>query len=65
MLNCICNNLYFNSILEDLGNKDSKLYKIVSGIDKGIDIAQRMGKSYNKIAQWTALPTIPDLFLGK
>ena len=52
-------------ILEDLGNKNSKLHKIVSGIDKGIDIAQRMGKSYNKIAQWTALPTIPDLFLGK
>ena len=32
---------------------------------KGIEIAQQIGKTYNKFAQWLALPQIPDLFLGK
>ena len=54
-----------SKILQDLGDEDSKLHKIVSGIDKGVEIAQKMGKTYNKIAQWAMLPTIPDLFLGK
>ena len=52
-------------ILEDLGNKDSKLHRVISGIDKGVEIAQKMGKTYNKIGQWAALPIIPDFFLGK
>ena len=27
-------------------------------------IAQKVGKTYNKFAQWLALPQVPDLFLG-
>ena len=32
---------------------------------EGIETAQKVGKTYNKFAQWLALPVVPDLFLGK
>jgi small GTP-binding protein len=51
--------------LKELEDKNSKYHKIVSGTKKGIDVAQKLGKTYNKFAQWLALPQVPDLFLGK
>jgi len=42
----------------------TKYHKIVSGTQKGIEVAQKLGKTYNKFAQWLALPQVPDLFLG-
>ncbi len=52
--------------LKELEDKNSKYHKIVSGTKKGIDMAQKLAKTYNKFAQWIpALPVVPDLFLGK
>ncbi|MBE9595196.1 MAG: hypothetical protein IMF19_17160 [Proteobacteria bacterium] len=51
--------------MKELEDKNSKYHKIVSGTKKGIDVAQKLGKTYNKFAQWLALPQVPDLFLGK
>jgi small GTP-binding protein len=52
--------------LKELEDKNSKYHKIVSGTKKGIAVAQKLGKTYNKFAQWRpALPVVPDLFLGK
>ena len=51
--------------LQKLEDKNSKYHKIVSSTKKGIELAQKLGKTYNKFAQWLALPQVPDLFLGK
>ena len=52
--------------LKELEDKNLKYHKIVSGTKKGIEVAQKLGKTYNKFAQWIpALPVVPDLFLGK
>jgi internalin A len=50
--------------LKALEDENSKYHKIVSGTKKGIEVAQKLGKTYNKFAQWLALPQVPDLFLG-
>jgi len=49
--------------LKKLGDENSDLHKLISGTKKGIEYAQKLGKTYNKFAQWLALPQIPDLFL--
>ena len=51
--------------LQKLEDKNSKYHKIVSSTKKGSELAQKLGKTYNKFAQWLALPQVPDLFLGK
>jgi small GTP-binding protein len=51
--------------LEKLGDEKSDYYKLISTTKKGIELAQKVGKTYNKFAQWLALPQVPDLFLGK
>jgi len=52
--------------LGKLGDENSESYKIISGSKKGIEMAQKLGKNYNKFAQWIpTLPVVPDLFLGK
>jgi len=52
--------------LGKLGDENSEYSKIISGSKKGIEIAQKLGKNYNKFAQWIpALPVVPDLILGK
>jgi len=51
--------------LKELEDEKSKYHKIVSGTKKGIEVAQKLGKTYNKFAQWLALPQVPELFLGK
>ncbi len=52
-----------SAFLQDLNDKDSKFHRIISGTQKGIEYAQNVGKTYNKFAQWLALPTVPDVFL--
>ena len=49
--------------LKRLGDENSEYNKIISGSQKGIETAQKVGKTYNKFAQFLALPTIPDVFL--
>ncbi len=51
--------------LEKLGDKDSRLSKILAGTKKGIESAQKLGRTYNKFAQWLALPQLPDVIVGK
>ena len=52
--------------LGKLGDEKSDYSKIISGSKRGIESAQKLGKTYNKFAQWIpALPVVPDLFLGK
>jgi hypothetical protein len=51
--------------LEKLADENSDFHKAVKGAKKGIEMAQKVGKTYNKFAQWLALPQVPDLFLGK
>ena len=52
--------------LGKFGDENSEYCKMISGSKKGIEMAQKLGKNYNKFAQWIpALPIVPDLFLGK
>ncbi|MCX6578770.1 MAG: GTP-binding protein [Candidatus Aminicenantes bacterium] len=52
-------------LLEKMGDKDSKFSKILEGTKKGVELAQKVGRTYNKFAQWLALPQVPDIILGK
>ena len=52
-------------LLVKLGDSNSDYNKLIAGTQKGIEYAQKVGKTYNKFAQWLAMPTVPDLFLGK
>lgn len=51
--------------LEQLKNRNSKYYKIIKGTKRSVELAQKIAKTYNKIAQWLALPQVPDLLLGE
>lgn len=62
----------FNKPLNKLGrflrkvnDESSEYHKLIKGTKKGIKLAQKLGKTYNKFAQWLALPQVPDLFLGE
>ncbi len=52
-------------LIQDLGDKASKLHKTVKGIKDGISIAQDIAQGYNDIAQWAGLPQVPKPFLKK
>ncbi len=52
-------------LLKDLGDEKSDLNKTVSGAKKAIQAAQKVGRTYNKFAQWLALPQVPDILVGK
>jgi len=51
--------------LEKLADEKSDFHKVISGTEKGIELAQKVAKAYNKFAQILALPLVPDLILGK
>jgi internalin A len=48
-----------------LSDPNSNYNKVIAGTQKGIEYAQKLGRTYNKFAQWLAMPQVPDLFLGK
>ena len=51
--------------LNKLDDENSDYCRSISKSKKGIESAQKLGKTYNKFAQWIpALPVVPDLFLG-
>jgi hypothetical protein len=52
-------------LVEDMGDDNSKLHKMIEGLKYGIGIAQDIAKGYNEIAQWCGLPQVPKPFLGK
>lgn len=51
--------------LVDLSDSNSDYNKVIKGTEKGIEYAQKLGRTYNKFAQWLAMPQVPGLFLGK
>ena len=51
--------------LEKARDENSDIHKAIKGAKKGVELAQKVGKTYNKFAQWLALPVVPDLFLRK
>lgn len=51
-------------IIEQINNPDSEWNKVVSATKKGVDFIQKIGKQYNKIAPWLAIPSIPEQLLG-
>ncbi len=51
------------SFMKKLADKNSGFHKAVKNTEKGIKLAQKVGKTYNKFAQFLAIPQVPDLFL--
>ncbi|MCP4153537.1 MAG: hypothetical protein GY757_37765 [bacterium] len=49
--------------LKKLGAEESDYWKLISGAEKGVQYAQKLGKGYNSVAQWLALPQIPGTLL--
>jgi Leucine-rich repeat (LRR) protein len=52
-------------LIEQINNPESDWNKAISGTKKGINLLQKIGKQYNKIAPWIAIPSIPEQLLGK
>ncbi|WP_157860201.1 hypothetical protein [Methanosarcina acetivorans] len=46
-------------------SSDSDYIKAIRGTQKGIEQAQKIGRTYVTLAQWLAMPQVPDLLLGK
>ena len=57
------NKLY--RFLDKLGDPNSDYNKVITGTQKGIEYAQKVGRTYNKFAQWLAMPQVPDLLLAE
>ena len=52
--------------LKKLGDENSEINKIIKGTEKGVEIAQKVGRTYNKFLGWIpTLPKVPDFLLGK
>jgi GTPase SAR1 family protein len=54
------------NLLKRLGDDKSEYSKLLKGTKKTLECAQKLGRTYDKFAQWIpGLPRIPDVFLGK
>lgn len=51
------------NLIERLNNPASSERKVITGLKQGVTIMQKIGKSYNSIAQWFGLAQIPVVFL--
>lgn len=52
-------------LIEQVNNPESDWNKALSATKKGVGYIQKVGKQYNKIAPWLAIPSIPEQLLGK
>jgi len=52
----------FIRFLEDVEKAESTAGKVIKTTKDGIDIARRLAKTYNDIAQWCGLPQVPKPF---
>ncbi len=52
-----------NRFLVRLGDPNSEYNKFVKGTQKGIEYAQKLGRTYNKFAPWIGMPKVPDPLL--
>lgn len=50
-------------VLDEINNEDSTLGKAFKAAGKTFDAAKKLAKTYNKFAQWLALPQVPDIFI--
>ncbi len=50
-------------VLDEINNEDSILGKAVRATEKAIEAAKKLAGTYNKFAQWLALPVVPDIFV--
>jgi len=50
-------------ILDQVNDPNSLIHKTISASKKGITACQKVGRTYNKFAQWLGMPQIPDVFL--
>ena len=50
--------------LMNIGDEKSDFNKVIRGVQRGMEMAQKVGRAYNKLSQWVGLPHVPDLFLG-
>ncbi|MCP4149629.1 MAG: hypothetical protein GY757_17925, partial [bacterium] len=49
--------------LKKLGDEESDYGRLIAGAEKGVQYAQKLGSGYNSVAQWLALPQIPEALL--
>jgi small GTP-binding protein len=49
--------------LKKIGDDKSDYSKILKGAKKGVETLQKVGRTYNKVAQWLALPKVPNVLL--
>ncbi|MEN6293486.1 MAG: COR domain-containing protein [Methanobacterium sp.] len=57
------NKLY--RLLEKMSNPNSDYNKIILEAQNGIELTQKLIRTYNKLAQWLEMPLVPDLFFRK
>jgi hypothetical protein len=50
--------------IERLSEADDKVGKTISGLKRGVELAQSLARYYNQLAQWFGLPQVPRPFLG-
>ncbi len=50
-------------LLDQINDPNSLLNKTISASKKGVAACQKVGKIYNKFAQWLGMPQVPDIFL--
>jgi len=53
------------SLHDELCDENSSLRKAANVIRVSVEALQNVASHYNKVAQWFALPQVPDIFLGK
>ncbi|MGR3304262.1 MAG: COR domain-containing protein [Candidatus Scalindua sp.] len=51
--------------IDNLSDENSRINKALKLVTKGKDKAQALAKVYNKFAPFFALPSVPDILLGK
>lgn len=55
----------FSRILDQLSDGNSAVKKAIDAAEQGYDVAKDLASSYNKIASWCGLPSIPTVFTSQ
>ena len=54
-----------SEFIDNLSDENSRIRKALKLVEKGAKKTQGLAKIYNKFAPYFALPSVPDIFLGK
>ena len=49
--------------LKKIGDEKSDYGKVLRGAEKGLETLKKVARTYNKFAQWLALPQVPDILV--